>query len=113
MPAAIDMIAGVDRTRLKTLAERETRRFAGSRPKTTAALKAGAGAYLSGVPMHWMTDWPMPFPMLVDHAEKARLTDLDGYGIDDFCLGDTGSMFGHSPKPVAKAIRKQAKKGLT
>ena len=33
--------------------------------------------------------------------------------IDDFCLGDTGSMFGHSPAPVAKAIRHQATRGLT
>ena len=26
-------------------------------------------------------------------AKGARLTDVDGYGVDDFCLGDTGSMF--------------------
>jgi len=38
---------------------------------------------------------------------------VDGYEIDDFCLGDTGSMFGHSPAPVAKAIRHQATRGLT
>ena len=55
----------------------------------------------------------MPFPLLVEKAEGARLTDLDGYQIDDFCLGDTGSMFGHSPGPVAKVIRKQARNGLT
>lgn len=55
----------------------------------------------------------MPFPMLVAEAKGARLTDIDGYGIDDFCLGDTGSMFGHSPAPVAKAIRRQAGRGLT
>ncbi|HEX9857203.1 MAG TPA: aspartate aminotransferase family protein, partial [Paracoccaceae bacterium] len=61
----------------------------------------------------WMKDWPMPFPMLVAQAAGARLTDIDGYGVDDFCLGDTGSMFGHSPAPVAKAIRKQARRGLT
>jgi glutamate-1-semialdehyde 2,1-aminomutase len=60
-----------------------------------------------------MTDWPMPHLPLVAHATGARLTDIDGYGIDDFCLGDTGSMFGHSPAPVAKAIRKQAREGLT
>jgi glutamate-1-semialdehyde aminotransferase len=26
----------------------------------------------------------------------------------DFCLGDTGAMFGHSPQPVADAIARQA-----
>ncbi len=55
----------------------------------------------------------MPHPMLVAEAKGARLTDIDGFGIDDFCLGDTGSMFGHSPAPVAKAIRRQARRGLT
>jgi glutamate-1-semialdehyde 2,1-aminomutase len=39
--------------------------------------------------------------------------DIDGFEVDDFCLGDTGSMFGHSPKPVAKAIARQAGRGLT
>ncbi len=113
MPKPQDTVAGIDRDRLRKMAEREARRFAASRPKTKAALKAGAEAWLDSVPMHWMKDWPMPFPMLVDRAEGARITDIDGYGVDDFCLGDTGSMFGHSPKPVARAIRKQARRGLT
>ena len=108
-----DLIAGVRRDRLEALAKREAMRFARSRPKTRAALAAGAAAWLDGVPLHWMKDWPMPHPMLVAKATGARLTDIDGYGIDDFCLGDTGSMFGHSPAPVAKAIRHQAKRGLT
>ncbi|MCV2864007.1 aspartate aminotransferase family protein [Defluviimonas sp. WL0075] len=107
------LIAGVNRARLQAFATREGRRFAQSRPVTRKALEKGAKTYLDGVPMHWMRDWPMPFPMLVAEAKGARLTDLDGYGIDDFCLGDTGSMFGHSPAPVAKAIRKQARNGLT
>jgi glutamate-1-semialdehyde 2,1-aminomutase len=56
--------------------------------------------------MHWMKDWPMPFPLVVAKAPGAA-GPIDGYGIDDFCLGDTGSMFGHSPAPVAKAIRRR------
>ena len=31
----------------------------------------------------------------------------------DFCLGDTGAMFGHSPEPVAQALEKQARRGYT
>jgi glutamate-1-semialdehyde 2,1-aminomutase len=108
-----DRIAGVRRDRLRAFAEREARRFAQSRPKAAAALQARAGTYLGGVPMHWMRDWPMPHLPLVEKAKGARITDIDGFGIDDFCLGDTGSMFGHSPKPVAKAIRRQADRGLT
>ncbi len=107
------LIGGVSPDRLQAFATREARRYAKVRPLTEAALKTGAASWLDGVPMHWMKDWSMPFPMLVEKASGAHLTDLDGFGIDDFCLGDTGSMFGHSPKPVAKAIRHQATRGLT
>ncbi len=108
-----DLIAGVRPDRLDRLAAREAARFAQSRPKTRAALAEGAGRYVNDVPLHWMTDWPMPHPLLVAEAKGARLTDHDGFDIDDFCLGDTGSMFGHSPAPVARAIRRQARRGLT
>ena len=107
------LIAGINKTRLKSIAKREAETFAAARPKTKMALDEGAGSYLDQVPMHWMKDWPMPFPMLVAKANGARLTDIDGHEVDDFCLGDTGSMFGHSPAPVARAIRKQARNGLT
>ncbi len=107
------LLAGIRPDRLAALAAREAARFGRSRPKTRAALAEGSAHYLDNVPLHWMKDWPMPHPMLVANAKGARLTDIDGYGIDDFCLGDTGSMFGHSPAPVAKAIRKQATRGLT
>ena len=106
-------IAGIDRPRLDSFAAREARRFAATRPKSKAALDAGASTYLDGVPLHWMKDWPMPHLPLVATARGARLTDIDGYVIDDFCLGDTGSMFGHSPGPVVKAIKRQAARGLT
>jgi glutamate-1-semialdehyde 2,1-aminomutase len=73
----------------------------------------GAAGYLGGVPMHWMRDWPMPFPFVVQQARRANITDIDGHQLADFCLGDTGSMFGHSPAAVARAIRHQASRGLT
>jgi glutamate-1-semialdehyde 2,1-aminomutase len=106
-------LAGIEMGRLNELAKREARRFAATRPLSKAALDRGAGVYLDGVPLHWMKDWPMPHLPVVAEASGARITDIDGYEIDDFCLGDTGSMFGHSPAPVAAAIRRQAKRGLT
>ena len=109
----MDLIAGVQPARLKNLAAREAKRFAAGRPKSKAALAARSGDYLDGVPLHWMKDWPMPFLPVIAQARGARITDIDGYEIDDFCLGDTGSMFGHSPPPVASAIRRQATRGLT
>jgi glutamate-1-semialdehyde 2,1-aminomutase len=108
-----DLIAGIRPERLEKLRAREAKRFSAGRPKAKAALDQGAGAFLDGVPLHWMKDWPMPHLPVITKAKGARITDVDGYEIDDFCLGDTGSMFGHSPAPVAKAIRHQATRGLT
>jgi glutamate-1-semialdehyde 2,1-aminomutase len=107
------MIAGVSHKRLQDFAAREAKRYANARPRAKAALAAGDGVFLGGVPLHWMKDWPMPFLPLVAKAKGARIADIDGFEIDDFCLGDTGSMFGHSPAPIARAIRAQAGRGLT
>lgn len=107
------LIAGIRPDRLEKLRAREAKRFAQGRPKARAALDQGADVFLDGVPLHWMKDWPMPHLPLISKARGARITDIDGYEIDDFCLGDTGSMFGHSPAAVAKAIRRQASRGLT
>eukprot|EP01031_Cornospumella_fuschlensis_P051695 gene51695-63202_t len=66
-----------------------------------------------GVPMHWMSDWSTPCPLFVERAQGARFHDVDGHEYVDFCLGDTGSMFGHSPEPIARAIAEQGARGLT
>lgn len=110
---AQDLIAGIAADRLSTFATREAKRYAAARTKAKVALANGGEVFLSGVPLHWMKDWPMPHLPLVAKAKGARITDIDGYEIDDFCLGDTGSMFGHSPDPLARAIRHQATRGLT
>jgi len=38
---------------------------------------------------------------------------VDGFDYSDFCLGDTGAMFGHAPEPVARALAEQGAKGFT
>ena len=57
------LIAGVRRDRLDAMKTREAKRFAQGRPRTQAALAAGSDRFLGGVPMHWMKDWSMPFPI--------------------------------------------------
>jgi glutamate-1-semialdehyde 2,1-aminomutase len=108
-----DLIGGISAARISSFKLEQDSAYTAARQTTKAALATVKPSFLSGVPMHWMLDWPMPFPMLVDKAWDASIRDIDGNELDDFCLGDTGSMFGHSPKPVAKAIRRQAKRGLT
>jgi len=60
-----------------------------------------------------MRDWGTPAPLVLADARGAELTDVDGHCYADFCLGDTGAMFGHSPPPIAAALARQAAQGLT
>ncbi len=52
-------------------------------------------------------------PLFVERANGAHFTCADNIDYTDFCLGDTGAMFGHSPPAVAKAIKNQAENGFT
>jgi glutamate-1-semialdehyde 2,1-aminomutase len=105
-------LAGIDTARLAAFRAAEEERFVAARSRARA-LAATRNAFLSGAPMHWMTDWPMPFPIVVESAEGARLADVDGHAYADFCLGDTAAMFGHSPPPVARALAAQAAAGFS
>ena len=106
-------IGGIARSRISDLYTVEARAYRRSRPRSAALAAEGAHGYYAGVPLHWMLDWPMPFPTVVARAHGATLEDVDGHELADFCLGDTGSMFGHSPEPVVRAITEQVKRGLT
>ena len=92
---------------------RERARFAAANPKSQELAEKAKASLFGGVPMHWMADWPTPFPLFVSEALGARFKDVDGHDYVDFCLGDTGAMFGHAPGPVASAIREQASRGYT
>ncbi|MBT9464055.1 aspartate aminotransferase family protein [Hydrogenophaga sp.] len=102
---------GPDTLRAMQLNERE--RFITRHPQSMALALAAQQHYLFGVPLHWMRDWPSPATLFVAQAEGATLTCADGVRYKDFCLGDTGAMFGHSPAPLARALAEQAARGLT
>ena len=106
-------IAGIRTDYLQAFHAEESARFVMGRSHARAAYENGSAAWLNRVPMHWMRDWPSPFPIVVEAARDATLVDIDGHRLDDFCLGDTGSMFGHAPDAVTRAIRDQAARGLT
>lgn len=104
---------GIPPSRIAALFEDEQAAYVAGHPRSAQSFGAGIAGFYDGVPMHWMKDWSMPFPFLVSEAHGAVLRDIDGNEYADFCLGDTGSMFGHSPAPVAEAIARQAYRGLT
>jgi len=99
--------------RVAALAAEEAARFTAEHPVSAAHAGRLAAHWLNGVPMHWMRDWGTPFPPILREATGAQLTDVDGCRYADFCLGDTGAMFGHSPPAVAQAVALQAARGLT
>lgn len=74
---------------------------------------AAATGWFQSVPFHWMKDWPSPVPIVAASAKDATLTSIDNRTYDDFCLGDTASLFGHSPPALAAALAKQASEGLS
>ena len=105
--------SGIAPGALERLVEREQQSFRMARPICAELAREAGPHWLGGVPMHWMLDWGTPFPLTVVAARGAELVDADGHRYADFCLGDTGAMFGHSPPAVAAALRAQAGQGLT
>ena len=97
---------------LEVMVDRERRAFAAARPRSQFLSVSAARHFAHAVPMHWMRDWPTPFPLYVAEAGEATLSCVDGHHYVDFCLGDTGAMFGHSPYAVAEALARQATQGL-
>ena len=98
---------------LAPLFEAERQRFIAAHPQSVALAQQAQAHFLFGVPLHWMRDWPTPATLFVRRARGVTLECADGLHYTDFCLGDTGAMFGHSPAPVADALAQQAALGLT
>ena len=103
----------INRERLKALHQKEMERFISRTPKSAALFEKAKGVMPGGVPMSWMSKWPGKYPLFVESAKGAHFIDVDGNEYIDLCLGDTGSMTGHSPKPTVDAITTQLSKGMT
>ena len=104
---------GIDWPRALAVQARERAHFIAANPHSRDLSERAQQHLLFGVPMHWMSDWATPFALHVHEARGAQLTDVDGHRLADFCLGDTGAMFGHSPPAVARALAQQAARGFT
>jgi glutamate-1-semialdehyde 2,1-aminomutase len=98
---------------VQAMLAREEALFIQRNPNSKRLSEDAAKNWLKGVPMHWMVDWGTPFPLFVSKAQGVDLTDADGNTYIDFCLGDTGAMFGHSPKPVVDALQREGANGFT
>jgi glutamate-1-semialdehyde 2,1-aminomutase len=106
-------MGGISPDRIEVLKAVETDHFIARTPRSRALHEAAAAHFPDGVPMHWMRDWPGPYPLFLARASGACIEDADGNVYEDFCLGDTGAMFGHGPPAVQAAISRQLPHGLT
>ncbi|MBR7987600.1 aspartate aminotransferase family protein [Burkholderia cenocepacia] len=104
---------GIEHECVQALLAHERAEYAQRNPKSQVMSTRAAPQLMFGVPLHWMNDWSTPFALHVAQAQGAQLTDVDGHTLADFCLGDTGAMFGHSPAVVTEALATQARHGLT
>jgi glutamate-1-semialdehyde 2,1-aminomutase len=98
--------AGFDRARLTELLAAERRLFEERNPRSRSA-HAKSAHLLGGVPMTWMAKSAAGFPLYLGSASGARVVDLDGHELIDFCLGDTGAMAGHSPAAAVEAVTRR------
>src|SRR4051794_34223610 len=103
----------ISRERLRELRAAEEAQFVARHPRSAALAEQARGSLLAGVPMPWMTRWAGAFPLVVDDAQGARFTDVDGLEYVDLCLGDTGAMTGHALPAVAAAVQERARHGFT
>jgi glutamate-1-semialdehyde 2,1-aminomutase len=105
--------AQLDRVRLQRLMAGELERFSVGHPGSRALHQRAMASLVGGVPMPWMARWPGGYPIYVQEARGARITDVDGHQYVDLCLGDTGAMTGHSPAAVVWAVQSQIERGIT
>jgi len=84
-------------------------RYAAKRPRS-AELDRRARAVIPGGTSRAVID-VSPFPFRVARAAGAHLVDVDGFDYLDL-LGDfTAGLLGHSPEPVAEAVRARLERG--
>jgi glutamate-1-semialdehyde 2,1-aminomutase len=107
------MSTSISPARIAELMKIEEQRFLDLHKESTAAFTRSSKVMHEGVPMSWMAKWPGAHPVFVKEAKGAHFTDLDGHDYIDFCLGDTGSMTGHSPAATVAAVKAQIDKGIT
>jgi glutamate-1-semialdehyde 2,1-aminomutase len=103
----------VDRDLLRTRLAVERRLFVDLHPKSAELARKAKENLLTGVPMAWMTRWAGDFPVFMQSAEGARVTDVDGIEYIDFALGDTGAMTGHALPFLADLLADRARHGIT
>ena len=99
----MEALALIDRSHLNRLLERERATYKQLHPRSLEAYSSARHLF-GRVPMTWMNKAAGGFPLYAAKAHGARVEDIDGHLLIDFCLGDTGAMAGHSPQAMVDAV---------
>ena len=65
-----DTPGGIPLQRIAAIFEAERESYVSLHPRSLALAGHGIAGFYQGVPMHWMRDWSMPFPFLVESAQR-------------------------------------------
>lgn len=67
-------LGGVALNRMDSVFEASRRRYVETHSRSQELTgHGGIAGFYDGVPMHWMRDWSMPFPFVVDSAHARAL----------------------------------------
>jgi glutamate-1-semialdehyde 2,1-aminomutase len=103
MPAHGDL----DRDLIRSLHERELKRFRDERPATLALLERARAHMPNGTPMSWMAS-DNDQPIYIDRGAGASFTDIDGHAYLDFNVSDMVMFCGHAHPLIVRAIAERA-----
>jgi len=103
----------INKFKLKTFHENQLNVYTRKHPSSQKNIINTSNLFFNKIPMNWLSDWSLPYLPIIKSAIGSIIKDIDGNLLDDFCLGDTASMFGHSPKAVSIALQKQSTKGFS
>lgn len=102
----------VDRVKLIKQLKRERELYVSNHRISLQDKTERSEVLLYNAPMNWMQQWPMNFPLTVDHGEKHKIIDVDGNEYIDFCLGYSAAFPGHGSGEVVNALNESMAGGM-
>jgi glutamate-1-semialdehyde 2,1-aminomutase len=100
--------------RIAAIFEAERDSYVSLHPRSLALTGQGIAGFYQGVPMHWMRDWSMPYPFLVESAHVAPCCATSTATSTPTSASATRARCSATrPPAVVEAMQRQASKGLT
>jgi glutamate-1-semialdehyde 2,1-aminomutase len=66
------VLGGVRLATLRAFRSEQEAIYRAARPASAKLADDARDGWVNGVPMQWMTDWPMPYPLFIEHGAGSR-----------------------------------------